>query len=210
MVKRLTIKSDSLTKVLNQSLWKDVEIKEQQINNHAVVDVHLTNDMLITALTFGTRIHQKANALKLIQTIQGGVKEDIIGLEGALAVAAYLHKNWLVALDNLVIGKGDSGDITYEEKVIDVKTRGKPENDLLMVPEKQWNKHKDKCDLYIGCNEIAEDWVRIWGYATKEEIASAEVEDFGCGPTKIVPFVNLHPIKDLRDELASSESEPQY
>lgn len=202
-INRLSIRKKDLDRILNGSLWKDVEIKAGSIDNHAIVDVHLTEDMLITALTTGTRIKQKADDLNLIQTLQGGAREDVIGLEGAFAVAAYLFENWLEELDYVSIGKGDSGDIKYRNHLIDVKTRSLRWHDTLMIPEKQWQKHKDKFDFYVGCNEIEEDWVRIWGYATKAEVAKIEPTDKvnGCQlpvDTRLIPFVNLHSIKELK------------
>jgi len=208
MKRRLTLRRADLERILNQSLWKDVEIKEHIVDGHSVVDVHLTDDMLITALTLGTRIHQKAKALDLIHIIQGGVREDIIGLEGALAAAAYLYENWLEGLDSVTIGKGDDGDIKFKGAVVDVKTRSQRWHDTLMIPEKQWGKHHDKYDYYVGCHEIEEEWIRIWGYATKEEVASIKPSDeltdssgktFNLPVTsRCIPFENLHPIKELK------------
>lgn len=203
-IKRFTLRAKDLQRVWDNSLWKSVQIKEHKVDNHPVVDVHLTEDMLITALTIGVRIHQKANALNLIQTIEGGAKEDIIGIEGAFAVVAYLYENWLVSLDYVTIGKGDSGDVSFKGALMDVKTRSKKWHDTLMIPEKQWRKHKNKFDFYVGCNEIKEDWVRIWGYATKTEVAKIEPTDNVKGhplpvSTRLIPFVNLNPIEKLKD-----------
>jgi hypothetical protein len=72
-----------------------------------------------------------------------------------------------------------------------------------MIPEKQWRKHGTKYDFYIGCNLVAEDRVRIWGYATKTEVAEIKPTDEVNGHrlpllTRLIPFMNLHPIKELK------------
>ena len=131
--------------------------------------------------------------------MEGGEKEHIIRLEGGLAVAAYLFKNWLEGLDYMTIGKGDYCDSNFNSKVIEVKTGRQPEHDILMVPKKQWIKHADKYDFCIGCNEIAEDWIRIWDYINEEQFEeNGEWKDFGHGDTLCMSFNKLNNIAELK------------
>jgi len=150
-----TLRREDLQRVFDESLWKNVEVKEHEVQGHPVVDVHLTNDMLITALVIGVRVRQSAIEKK-IHGVEGvHFKEHIIAYEGVLAVSSYLFDNYLKSLDYVSIGKADEADLILKDgRVINVKTRSKPEHDLLMIYEEQW--HKRKSDLYVACNEIAE------------------------------------------------------
>ena len=74
---------------------------------------------------------------------------------------------------------------------------------VMMIPVSQFRAHK--YDFYIGCHEVDENLVRIWGYATR---ADAEAflhkngpENFSYGPTLAIPFVELKDIRILKQQL---------
>jgi hypothetical protein len=161
--------------------------------------------MLITALTFGARIKQFGAEKELTQIIEGGYKEHVIGIEGALATGAYIYNNWLKALDYVVIRiGGDSGDLGLGKYVIDVKTRSESWHDLLMIPKKQWLRRT--YDFYIGCNKITEEDVRIWGYITREQLEKkGKSGNFGYGDTLYIPFVELTDIREIKKFLERSK-----
>lgn len=90
--------------------------------------------------------------------------------------------------------------MAFRGYVLDVKTRSKPFHDLLMVPESQWIRKRQKYDFYVGCNEIEEDWVRIWGFINKERLEKeGEWGDFGREKTLHISLKKLNPIIELRD-----------
>jgi len=192
------LRSKDLQRVFSEALWKNVEIKEHTVNEHFVVDVHLTEDMLITALSIGARIQQYDVEKAFTPIIGASYKQDIIGVEGVFAVACYICGNWLKALDYIKIELGsDSGDLKLKGHLIDVKTRSKKWHDILMMPKKQWVNRK--YDFYIGCNIIAEDWVRIWGYISREDFEkNGKWDDFGHGDTLCIPFNELNNIGELK------------
>ncbi len=197
----LQFRKMDLEKIYSGNLWKSVKMDESVIAGHFVVDVSLTEEMLICALCIGARTNQSAIEKNLPQMIKGlgGSENDIIGAYGTFAASAYLYKNWLKALDFLVIGKADGGDLKIDSHTLDIKTRSKPSHDLLMIPKGQWI--KKKYDFYVGCSIIKEgpEWiVRVWGFTTKEELEEkGEWDNFGHGATLTMPFKELHDIREL-------------
>jgi hypothetical protein len=168
------------------------------------VDVHLNTELLYTAVALAVRQYQAAKGKGLRQVIVGGFKEHIIGLEGAFAVAAYVFGNWLTGLDTVAIGKADEGDLIFKDgRIADVKTRAESWHDKLMIPRVQFERHN--YDLYIGCSEVAEDTIRIWGYITREDaerhVKEIGWESFGHGDTLAVPFGELCDIRKLKREI---------
>jgi hypothetical protein len=194
------LRTKDVKRVFDESLWKDLEIKEHVVDNHTVVDVHLTEDMLITALTIGIRCNQKAKKQGFIENIKGSITTSAIGLEGVFALAAYIYGNWLTALDYVVVGKGDDGDVVFNGHVLDVKTRSKSFHDLMMIPKRQWIRKRQKYDFYVGCNELGDNWVRIWGFIDKHRLnAEGDWRNMGYGDTLCIPFKKLTPITKLKE-----------
>lgn len=198
----LCLRGVDLDRVLS-GVFQSTRIEEKSINGHPVIHVYLTDDMLITALSIGVRTRQRARALELIEIIKAGgeYRKDVIGLEGCLAFAAYMYGNWLVALDYVFIGKGDSGDLVYRGYKIDVKTGTKPHHVKLMVPLWQWE--REKHDVYVLCNSIAEDWIRIWGFAMQKRLGrmveKEHFTDYGYGPTIEIHGMELNDIHELKE-----------
>jgi hypothetical protein len=197
ILKTWRLRSKDLQRIFSHSLWENVEIKERDVNGHSVVDVHLTEDMLITALTLGVRTRQSSVEDGRVATIQANERQHVIGLEGAMAVASVVYHNWLKALDYVSVRGVDSCDLTLNGRLMDVKTRTEKWHDILMVPKKQWVQRK--YDFYIGCNIIAEDWVRIWGYISREQLEkNGKWDNFGHGDTLCMPFNELNNIAELK------------
>jgi len=201
-MKVISLRKADIEKLFSCSLWKSVRMDEHLVDGHFVVDVSLTEEMLITAMVIGGRITQydEEHNFSKAGTFTGSYKADVGGLYGTLAAAAYICRNWLKALDSINIRKGaDEGDLHIGSKVIDVKNRLEAWHNKLMIPERQWLKRK--FDAYVSCNivkENAETVVRLWGYVTKEDLEKkGKWDDFGHGPTLTMPFIELSDIREL-------------
>jgi hypothetical protein len=130
----------------------------------------------------------------------GIIRRNVVGFLGQVAFSYYLFGDFERALEHIALGfRPDSGDEEYKDWIIDVKTNGKPDGDLMMIPESRFRKHA--YDLYVGCRLKSENpyTIEIWGYATREELETIEPEDFGHGKTIAKPLKNLHPITKLND-----------
>jgi len=201
-MKLYRFRTSDLQKLFNESLWKEVQMDEYSIDGHFVVDVHLTEAMLITALVIGARTKQHADNLRVDEGMAGGYKEYVVGDYGTLAAAAYIYKNWLQGLDYVVFGKADEGDLKIGKQIADVKTGSRPNYKLFVVNKRQWN--RKEYDFYIGCNVIELNKIvvmRIWGYITREKFkAEGTWNDFGYGPKYMaltIPYVELSDIREL-------------
>ena len=99
--------------------------------------------------------------------------------------------------DREVRGHGDDGDFFFGGKDLDIKTASKDFHVRLMIPLAQWKRKQSS--YYVGV-KITDDEINIMGYATKEDIEHAKVDDFGMGETSWIFHNQLRPIKDLIDQ----------
>ncbi len=188
-------------RVTEETLWKDVKLEEKEVNGHVVVDVTLNNEALTLTVCLGTYIRQRARREKLVEIFEGNYSRDIIGMEGNLAVAAYIYGNYLEALGYISFGKGDSCDIEIGAEKADVKTGTKPSFRMLMIGKKQWLNPEKRIDLYIGCTEMKEDTIRIWGYATRQDVEQF-IDKCGWNFKNValqIPLQDLRDIRELKD-----------
>ena len=162
--------------------------------------------MLIVALAIGSRIHQFDTEKGFTPIIDASSKNDIIGVEGALATACYVYGNWLKALDYISIKYGsDDGDLSLNGRLIDVKNGRDCRYGSLLIPRKQWCKRR--YDFYVKCGNLGEEWVRIWGYASKAQLEEKGFwKDYGYGDTFTLLLKDLSDINGLNDKTLAKDA----
>ena len=95
---------------------------------------------------------------------------------------------------------GDPGyDFIFEEQKFDIKG-----TQYFNAPHlKQYPNPKTWVDFYILAGINAPDkQVKVFGYATKEEIQNAKLHNYGYGPQRVIEYQDLHP--GLPDVLPSN------
>jgi hypothetical protein len=193
------LRNDDLQRVLNGTLWTNVLCEEIGVGGRTIVDVLLTLDVRILAACVAAYIRQRARKEGLKEVFEGGYRRDIIGMEGNLAVAAYVYGNFLEALGYVNLsGKSDAADLEIGDWKVDVKTGTKAFHKKLMISKKQWENPERKFDFYVGCTEISEDKIRIWGYATHADIEGF-IAGIGWNGSRLeIPLERLRDIAELK------------
>jgi hypothetical protein len=185
-------------RVLSGKLLTDVTLQTQEDNT---VIVSLSNDLRILALCLGVYIRQRARRAGLKEIFKGDARKDIIGMEGNLAVAAYIHNNFLEGLGSVAFGQSDNADLNIGDLRIDVKTGTQSFHKCLMIDKRQWSNPERKFDFYVGCTEPTDENICIWGYATRDDVIQF-IEEIGWNFNSVackIPLEKLRPISELKE-----------
>jgi hypothetical protein len=178
-------------------------VRHINIDNHDVAEVTFIDEQTKKVIE---RAEMKAkDAMKKVGPGWGGqaggiIRRNIVGFLGQVAFSYYLFGDFERALEHIAPEfRPDTGDEQYKDYIIDVKTNGRPDGDLMMIPESRFRKHA--YDIYVGARLKSENphKIEIWGYVTRKELENIEPEDFGYGMTIAKPLKTLHPITELND-----------
>jgi hypothetical protein len=181
---------------LNGEFINDVKLATQKDNT---VTVTLSNDLRILALCLATYTRQRARRAGLTEIFKGaGLWGEIIGMEGNLAVAAYIYDNFLEGLGYVAFGKSDTADLEIKGHKVDVKTGTKDFHRNLMIDKKQWTNPNRTFDYYVGCTEPTKDTIRIWGYATHDDVARF-IDEIGWAYEDKACPIPLERLRDIRE-----------
>ena len=198
-MKRFVLRRSVLRMVLRELMGGPMSPQAEHVNidGHDVVEVTFTAEQVGLILKKAAEVHKDPN---LPNKIGGPFDRWFTGFLGQVAFFIYAFDDFERGYSQLQSGyKPDNHDCIFRGWNFDVKTRGKPWHDLLMIPQYQWAHHHD---YYIGCRLQSQNpyVVQIWGYATREEFERVKPENaWGHGLTRAIFLKDLHPIIELKD-----------
>jgi hypothetical protein len=185
-------------------------VMERNINGQLVDVVRITEEMMHAGKELAEKIQRHHSEAGWKETFEGReIVWETAGILGELAAGEDLFGDWRKAkvLRSLETSP-DASDFDFQERMIDVKTAGHEWHRFLLVPVPKFEQRHP--DIYVGAQVRTEREVWIWGYATRDEVGSAPVKDFGLGPSYCIPLGDLHPISGLRDYLSREPSLLRY
>jgi len=92
--------------------------------------------------------------------------------------------------------EGSDFRLLITNETVDVKTVEGRYKKRLLVREDQFRAKRH--DIYIGQRiGIDPDTLECWGYVTGRELAMTQPSDFGYGPCRHRPLMQLHPIEEF-------------
>ena len=185
-------------------------VTERNVNGHLLDIVRITDEMMQAGKELAEKILRHHSEAGWKETLEGrDIMWETAGILGELAAGEDLLGDWrkskvLYSLET----SPDGSDFDFQRWTLDVKTAGREFHRNLLVPVPKFEKRHP--DIYIGAQLKTPREVWIWGYATRDEVASAPVKNLGLGASHCIPLSDLHPISGLRDYLSKEPSLLRY
>jgi hypothetical protein len=185
-------------------------VSVRKINGHLVDVVEITDELVGVAKGLAEKILRHHSEVGWKETFVGrDIAWETAGILGELAACIDLFGDWRKAkVLHALETRPDASDFTFQERSLEIKTAGREWHSFLLVPVPKFEKRH--AEVYVGVQIKGSREVWIWGYAARDEVASASVSNFGLGPSYCIPLRRLHPISELRDYLSREPSLIKY
>lgn len=170
-------------------------VTERYERGHLVAVVRITDEIMNATEEWAAKIQRIDSETGFKESFaRRDIAWERAGVLGHLAAAEYLFGDWRKAVKSIEAGV-DAADFVFKGQRFDVKTARLETHKMLLVPVAKFQKRRHH--VYIGAQLKGPREVWIWGYATREEVASAPVENFGQALAHYIPLRRLHRMDDL-------------